>query len=595
MAVQQNCQDDQFVDSQMLVTRCCTNLSCQSCAADLQTTEKPCPACRRTQFAIEYQPNPELCDMPVSCSHKAEGCSWSGSHDELQTHLASELDGCLYVDIKCPLNCQKTILKRDVDQHVSQHCSKRYHACRHCSFKATYEEVGSHMEDCMHVLLECPNRCGVTFKREFLDHHLSMCCLEVLECEFSDLGCEEKFVRKDVENHAKQHDHQHLSLLAVMVKDSKDQLQRNLQDCLQGQEKMEEKAINMMLKQDNVFQKQERKLEECGKKLAEQEKKLRGQEKKLEEKDKKIKEQEKRLGEQEKKFSGQDKRLTHQDKKLGEQERILRKLEKRLLVQEQKSSDQGSKQKEQEKQLRVQEARLTQQEELETYACRSEQAEMEENCHLQLKSKIEEQETWLGNYIKQSRSYQEILSDCVDQQMTACKVQKKVVGELTVMKSYVARMISNMAVSNFSNCMYTLKTFQLVGAREQFDGCQSPPMHILEGGLYKFCIKLSAKDLDIGQQLVVEIAVNSMMGYFDDVLKWPTPQVIIAVHLVNQRGNSNLRYSKDWSWDRPTEREHHLGFLTCTAAQNHLLKHCHLEDFVKDGALFIQVCMCRLQ
>ncbi len=68
---------------------------------------------------------------------KERVCVWSGTLDQLDTHLDPHLDNCQYVDIKCPLNYLQTIPMNKVDQHVAQECTKKPHVCQHCGFKAT--------------------------------------------------------------------------------------------------------------------------------------------------------------------------------------------------------------------------------------------------------------------------------------------------------------------------------------------------------------------------------------------------------------------------------------------------------------------------
>jgi len=44
---------------------------------------------------------------------KERGCIWSGTLEQLYPHQ----DNCQYVDSKCPLNHQQTILKSNVNDH----------------------------------------------------------------------------------------------------------------------------------------------------------------------------------------------------------------------------------------------------------------------------------------------------------------------------------------------------------------------------------------------------------------------------------------------------------------------------------------------
>ena len=87
---------------------------------------------------------------------------------------------------------------------MAQHCAKRPYVCQYCNFKATYEEVvDAQLPECKYVPLQCPNLCGVTFERDFMEDHMKMCRLEAVGCEFSSVGCEGRFIREDLEEHTR--------------------------------------------------------------------------------------------------------------------------------------------------------------------------------------------------------------------------------------------------------------------------------------------------------------------------------------------------------------------------------------------------------
>ena len=304
------CKKCNLVARRLTITTCCGESFCQACIAD---SSKPCLSCGEKNYsAFDHVKNQrKISSLQVYCSMKERGCDWSGTLDQLDTHLDPHQDNCHYVDTKCPLNCQQSVPKNKLEQHVTQECSKRPHVCQHCNFKATYEEVvDTHLPECKYVPLQCPNRCGVTFERDFTEDHMKMCRLEEVSCEFSSVGCGGQFRREDEEEHTRENSQKHLTLTAFLAAETKEQLQQKL------------------LEQDKKHKGVE---EEFKKKLGEQEKKLREQEKKLGEQEKKLGEQEKKLGDQEKnvkkKLEKQEKKLEEQEKKLGEQEK---KVEKKL-------------------------------------------------------------------------------------------------------------------------------------------------------------------------------------------------------------------------------------------------------------------------
>ena len=184
---------------------------------------------------------------------KEKGCAWSGTVGELDTHLDPDQDNCQYVDTKCPLNCQQTIPKNEVEQHVAEECTKRDFTCQHCAFKATYEEVmNTHLPECKYVPLKCPNLCGVSCDREDMEDHMKMCRLEEVACEFSELGCRDRFERQEEEEHKKQKSLAHLSLIATSG------ITGDTKVIVEQQQKLQEQRIQDLEKK---FEEQQKKIE----------------------------------------------------------------------------------------------------------------------------------------------------------------------------------------------------------------------------------------------------------------------------------------------------------------------------------------------
>ena len=265
------------------ITSCCGESYCHACIADFQKQGKPCPACGEKEYTtlqqIKYQKRINC--LQVYCSMKERGCDWSGTLEQLDTHLDPDQDNCRYVDTKCPLNCHMTIPKNKMEQHVAEHCAKRPYVCQHCNFKATYEEVvDEHLPECKYVPLQCPNLCGVTFERDFMEDHMKMCRLEKVGCEFSGVGCDDRFRREDQEEHTRQNSQKHLTLTASLAVETKEQLQQKLleqdkkhkeeEEKLRQKIEEQEKKIEELAKKDNEHNEEEQKLKQ---KIEEMEKK----------------------------------------------------------------------------------------------------------------------------------------------------------------------------------------------------------------------------------------------------------------------------------------------------------------------------------
>ena len=292
------CKKCTLVARQLTFTSCCGESYCHACITDIQEQDKPCPACEKEAFTtvelMKYQK--KVNQLQVYCSMKERGCDWSATLEQLDTHLDPDQDNCQYVDTKCPLNCHITIPKNKVEQHVAQHCAKRPYVCQHCNFKATYEEVvDKHLPECKYVPLQCPNLCGVTFERDFMEDHMKMCRLEEVGCEFSGVGCDGLFIREDQEEHTRQNSQKHLTLTASLAMETKEQLQQKLLDQDKKHKEEEEKLMHKIEEQEKNMEEQEKRLIEQEKKLNEHQKKLNEVEKRFQDQDRDHKEEKKML------------------------------------------------------------------------------------------------------------------------------------------------------------------------------------------------------------------------------------------------------------------------------------------------------------
>ena len=70
--------------------------------------------------------------------------------------------------------------------------------------------VNEHYPVCDKYLIICPNECsGDEIERGMLQDHLDKCPFQVVECEFSHVGCQEKVHRHDLAQHQSDNDVHH--------------------------------------------------------------------------------------------------------------------------------------------------------------------------------------------------------------------------------------------------------------------------------------------------------------------------------------------------------------------------------------------------
>ena len=159
----------------------------------------------------------------VQCSHKKEGCQWTGELGKLDKHLNvnpklhEQLTGCEFARVECH-HCCELYQRRYVTAHQMKECIRRPFNCHFCgNYEADFEDVTTkHWPVCGFYPVPCPNRCGVYPEHQNLEHHVSKDCpLTLVNCDFHYASCEVQLPRKDMPAHLAENLVVHMSLMAV--------------------------------------------------------------------------------------------------------------------------------------------------------------------------------------------------------------------------------------------------------------------------------------------------------------------------------------------------------------------------------------------
>ena len=218
------------------LTLCCGQHYCQSCIMKIVEDGKPCPnpECGEATFSAVLNKNckRKILALRVCCTMKECGCHWTGKVEELDTHMDVNSGDCQYVEIECPEKCGQQVQKHQLASHIANECPKREFTCMHCGFKATYEVVSEkHWPECQNYPVPCPNRCQIgAVERNTLEDHLNMCSLQVVDCDFSYAGCNEKLQRQDMEKHVEENTQKHLALMAAASMKLSQEFEKKLQE-----------------------------------------------------------------------------------------------------------------------------------------------------------------------------------------------------------------------------------------------------------------------------------------------------------------------------------------------------------------------------
>ena len=208
-----------FPSRDPLLSTCCGYNMCRSCLdshKQLVTMSQKiltCPKCCYYDFKVypNKMSDREIHNLVVLCSNGKAGCKWQGKLNELNGHLGSI---CQYEIVECPKGCEMSLPRRDIALHVKSECSRLVINCPHCLVRGEKHFIeGHHLEECLNVPLSCPNNCGtIVSEAEALSEHKNICPLEIVSCEYNDLGCNADMTRQDVDAHNREYLTIHLNL-----------------------------------------------------------------------------------------------------------------------------------------------------------------------------------------------------------------------------------------------------------------------------------------------------------------------------------------------------------------------------------------------
>ena len=207
------------------ITGCCGYIFCKSCLENVKATS--CPMCKDEQFETFFnkQVHREVQDVRVYCTNKEKGCKWTGEVRDIGLHLENT-DGCRFEEVTCPNDCKKLMQRRLLSNHIKFKCLYRKVKCRYCSNNVKRLFVDStHLEECPKLPLPCPNSCRkVKIFREDMEAHRKECPLELIQCEYHDVGCGMKITRKRQRVHNEKSMEKHLYLIKNELTSTKAEL-----------------------------------------------------------------------------------------------------------------------------------------------------------------------------------------------------------------------------------------------------------------------------------------------------------------------------------------------------------------------------------
>jgi len=224
------CNICQFISRDPHLSVCCGQVFCKSCLDGTRrasTINDSCPVCRDKEFVTfpNKQADREIRSLHVMCTNKERGCEWEGELNDINNHLGNS-DGCQFEDVKCSNECGKMLQRQYLISHVETECPCRKVDCQYCHITGGLFYIkNKHMEQCPKLPIPCPNMCERgTLLREDMEAHRKECPLEMVQCEYHNVGCEERIMRKRKGNHEEERMKEHLLMTKLKLAKTEDKL-----------------------------------------------------------------------------------------------------------------------------------------------------------------------------------------------------------------------------------------------------------------------------------------------------------------------------------------------------------------------------------
>ena len=169
----------------------------------------------------------KILELQAKCPIATRGCSWNGKMVQVKEHLTV----CEKVVVKCFNVCDVFLPRSELELHLKSLCVKRPVICEHCNEYFMYKKLTNHYLMCLEYKVPCPNNCNVNLERKLLDSHLELECPNtVVNCPHKNYGCRQEILRRDLVEHTKINQIQHLEYASIFALREMGQLkQTNIQ------------------------------------------------------------------------------------------------------------------------------------------------------------------------------------------------------------------------------------------------------------------------------------------------------------------------------------------------------------------------------
>lgn len=233
------------VPSNVVESACCHSLFCWDCVVG-KASVQACPACNG-------ELNPETCTENLAVKKIIEGinvkCSNNGCYEIMPASSRSaHEDTCPKGSTLCPNSELCGIMERGTIASHLLICEYRRIVCHKCDLSLPLPQLMDHLDtECVEVVIECPNLCRSSLRRKNISEHVAdHCPNSEVDCPFADYGCTVKPTRSTKDSHLSDNVVQHMNLMFSTIRDQQNQI-----NSLRDQLVATQEAVSNIPSEDN--------------------------------------------------------------------------------------------------------------------------------------------------------------------------------------------------------------------------------------------------------------------------------------------------------------------------------------------------------
>ena len=199
-------------------SECCGHVFCKRDLEKMKVATAvsyACPICRIESFKTHPDPgvDREVKGLKVYCQNNevGSGCNWTGEVNQIDEHLRKCEVACV---------CCKEVMHYSA---MTNHINDCPCLCQYCDTVAERDVISDqHMQKCHKFPVPCPNACGRDqIPQDEVGSHKKECPLEVVWCEYYDIGRKTMLTRDKMPAHYRNEMAVHLQYMHNVIRQLK--------------------------------------------------------------------------------------------------------------------------------------------------------------------------------------------------------------------------------------------------------------------------------------------------------------------------------------------------------------------------------------